>query len=382
MSQPAATLIGSYNKFNIGDVVLCEIFAQALRQRGYSRLYLPSASEDIRQRLGAQEDVGTRRSIDQSDVVVLGGGGGLGHGMVQPPGWEDPKFAYYARVAWYCALRRKPLYVLGVSAGPILSTAARRRILSIAQLATRLIVRDELSKQVLVELDPRLAEKVDVAADAALTLNYESLRDRVASWELPQPCLGVNLCDVRCFQRGMSATEAAEEIVTAVAGLVQEGRVRSVIWFSTTRDGQELVWACRGAQTLPQVSRTVFYDGDPWSWIARLGECDAFISMKLHSAIFAAGMGVPILGIGFHEKVGRFYRQFDAGRYCRTVEELRKGEVSSLIHATYPGAVNLRATSAWQRGRAQALHVLETIPPAATVEELVGEPLNVTTRRA
>jgi polysaccharide pyruvyl transferase WcaK-like protein len=320
------------------------------------------ASEDLQARLSAAKARGTLQAVDQSRLVVMGGGGRLGRGGILPTVQEHEKFEYYWRLAWYCRVRRKPLYVLGVGAGPVTTKPSRRRVRDIAAIARTLVVRDEASRDALLEVAPRVCGKVRVLADPAFSVDYDALRRSRDVFEVPAPCLGVNLCVVRGFERGLAPQQAATELIDTVQEMVRTGVVRSVIWFSTTQSGNELVWACRGAQALPQCSRLVFYDRDPWQWIRHLGACHAFIGMKLHSTMFAAGMGVPVLGVGFHPKVGRFYRDVGATAHYRSLEELHPGDLRPFILGAYPGAPQLNRSPAWQRLRSNAQRLFEVIP--------------------
>jgi polysaccharide pyruvyl transferase WcaK-like protein len=358
---PAATLIGYYHAANLGDDVFCVQFAQALRRRGYERLYLPNTRPALRRLVGAEANIGTRASIDRSQLVVLGGGGALGHGVPGPA--EHHAFSYYWRVAWYCRLRRRPLHLLGIGAGPWSTARSRRAARQIAQLATSVIVRDEASREALAGLSPRLAERVWVLGDPAMALD-ESTLPALPPLGLPRPCLGVNLCAVSCFRDGIPPDEANPEVIQAVQALLREGRVASVLWFSTAPGTGELMWAARGVQATGRAGTVAFYDADPLAAVARLRECDAFLSMKLHSGVLAASVGASVIGLGSHPKAERFYRAVGAEDAYRGLGQLRPGQVEPWVRAVFPGAVGLRDTSRWQALRASAQRVFDTIPSA------------------
>ncbi len=369
-ARPAATLLGYYDKRNLGDDVFCHLFAQALKQRGYADVYLPNTAPELRRAVGGAAPIGTRRSIDRSRLVVMGGGGLLGFGLPGPR--EHAAFRYYSRVAWYCRLRGVPLYALSVGAGPFSTARSRRAAQRIAALAHAVVVRDEPSHAALTEGRPALAQKVRTMADVALCLDPSTV-PAVESFALPRPCLGVNLCACTSFGTGPRAADANRAVISTVAAMLREGTIASVIWFSTASWGDELLWACRAHQSTPGPSRVVFYDRDPWEWIARLRACDAFLSMKLHSGVFAAAMGVPVMGIGSHPKAARFYDAVGAVGAHRSLGDMTVGEIGEFIRSRYPGATGLAGTDRWHALQRQARAVFEVIPPAGTSQPQLVE---------
>jgi polysaccharide pyruvyl transferase WcaK-like protein len=332
----------------------------ALCARGYRRVYLSTAADALRRQLGAEPNAGTRQAIEASDVVVLGGGGALGHGVPGPR--EHAACDYYWRVAWSCRMRRKPLYLLAVGAGPFSTARSRRRARDIAQMATAVIVRDEASRQALLQAAPSLAAAVRTRADAAFAFDVEAVPS-LEPLGLPRPCLGVNLCGVSCFGGGLPSAAANREVIDAVGRLLREGAIRSVLWMATAR-AEELLWAARAAQETARHSRLVWYDGDPWAWLARLRECDAFLSMKLHSGVFAAAFGASLLGIGSHPKAQRFYDAVGAASSYTSLDRLRPGQIEPFLRAALPGAAGLRESPAWQRLRAAARRLFDDVPAA------------------
>ena len=184
VARPAATLVGYYNKQNLGDDVFCYLFTRALHQRGYADVYLPNTSPELRRAVGGAESIGTRRSIDRSRIVIMGAGGLLGFGLPGPR--EHAAFQYYSRVAWYCRLRGVPLYVLSVGAGPFSTARSRRVAQRIAELAHVVVVRDDASHRALTDGRPALAAKVRTIADVALTVDA-SMIPTITSSELPRP---------------------------------------------------------------------------------------------------------------------------------------------------------------------------------------------------
>jgi len=112
-------------------------------------------------------------AIRDSDLVILGGGG-LFHDYwgVDVETLLTPRHggvSFYAGIAMLATVLDKPLIIYGVGVGPLGSVAAKRLTRAVFDQAVLATVRDETSKQVLMEagVDP---EAVVVTADPAFNL--------------------------------------------------------------------------------------------------------------------------------------------------------------------------------------------------------------------
>lgn len=63
--------------------------------------------------------------------------------------------------------------------------------------------------------------------------------------------------------------------------------------------------------------------------IGLMSRMQVVVSMRLHGLIFAAGQGVPLIGVSYDPKVTAFLRCVDAG--CVPLEGLEEGELCRLI---------------------------------------------------
>jgi polysaccharide pyruvyl transferase WcaK-like protein len=66
----------------------------------------------------------------------------------------------------------------------------------------------------------------------------------------------------------------------------------------------------------PNAATLAPFDMDPAAVKGRLGRARLVIGARLHSLIFAAHSGVPIIGIGYGPKVRRFLRALDLEEFC------------------------------------------------------------------
>lgn len=67
--------------------------------------------------------------------------------------------------------------------------------------------------------------------------------------------------------------------------------------------------------------------------IGLMSRMQAVVSMRLHGLIFAAGQGVPLVGVSYDPKVTAFLRCVDAG--CVPLEELDEETLRRLIDEAY-----------------------------------------------
>lgn len=63
--------------------------------------------------------------------------------------------------------------------------------------------------------------------------------------------------------------------------------------------------------------------------IGLMSRMQVVVSMRLHGLIFAAGQGVPLVGVSYDPKVTAFLRCVDGG--CVPLESLETGELCRLI---------------------------------------------------
>ena len=87
--------------------------------------------------------------------------------------------------------------------------------------------------------------------------------------------------------------------------------------------------------------------------IGVMSRMEVVVSMRLHGLIFAAGQGVPLVGVSYDPKVTAFLRCVDGA--CVSLEELTADGLCSLID----GAAALRADPAALEASVARLRAIE-----------------------
>jgi len=362
LPMTSATLLGYYGNANIGDDVFCEVFTAKLREAGYSHIFAPNAADALSQRLRLDNQTSTRRAIEQSHAVVVGGGGILGRGVLSPQPYAD--LEYYHKVSLFCRLRGRSLVLLGVGAGPLETRRAKRIVRRIVSNATLVHARDKVSFQCLQNIKGINQRKILLAGDPATALDYSGLTDTSRPIIIPKsrPCIGINLFPFTGFASGPPMDSIHEDIIAWVDKALATNLIRSVIWFSTNPGRSEMLLNYRAYERFNGSSSLVVYNGNPWSWVKTLGVCDSFLSMKLHSGVFAAGMTVPLMGIGYHPKIERFYRALGLLDYYLPCDEVGTNSVQRFLDRAFPGARSVNTSDAWLQEAQRAVSALRGIP--------------------
>ena len=354
-----ATLVGYYAHRNLGDDLYAHQFVNALRQKGYERIYLPLATRVLRDTLDLPQPPRLLHCVRQSDLVLYGGGGGLGLGNLNHS--RPKEFRFLRNLCLASMLFRTPIHLLSVGIGPFNHRIQRRDMRAVLKSAANVTVREPRSLEEVSSLGLP-AGTAKLIPDAAASQAIPIPTPETATPQTDGPCLGINLTGSSSFPDADAPAFCRAIIDAAQAGLA-DGKWRRIRWFSTDRRGQELHWACRGHHATAAASEVVVYDDNPGDWLARLGQCCSFLSMKLHSAIYALRLGVPICGIAYHPKIARTYRMLDGMEYLLEINQCHPGDVIGFLDRQLPG-LDPRTSKRWQEVSQEADAHFAEIPQA------------------
>ncbi len=229
--------------------------------------------------------VAARRATDKllewSDLLVLGGGNLL---------TDRPVYFlehYVGQIVRRAARRGVPLAVLGVGASPVNTAYGWKLLARLArEWAATLAVREEEAAEILGRAG---AETVEVTGDPVLL-------------SPPAAALGAAVRDgpiglgLRPTSGGTDPPAFAAELA---GGLAARGAIRPLV-LHPAEDVPVLRSALdRGEVPVPRSPEEVAL------WVAG---CRSLVSMRLHTLILAATLGMPSVGLAYHAKVERFAR--------------------------------------------------------------------------
>jgi polysaccharide pyruvyl transferase WcaK-like protein/SAM-dependent methyltransferase len=208
---------------------------------------------------------------------------------------------------------RKPLILLGQSLGPFWKPSSLRRLPDVLNRVSRICVRDHASKEHLLQAGVNPA-KISETADAAF------LWRRLAP-ELFKPKDGPVRIVGLCFRAWpLDDTVAVRDTLAKadqLARFLLQDPARELRFISTCQgipgyvDDSQL--ALQLVQRLPpelarrcQLNRARLA---PRALIRALGDCDAFIGMRLHGCILSMLGGTPAMGLGYEQKTREIFHQ-------------------------------------------------------------------------
>jgi polysaccharide pyruvyl transferase CsaB len=333
MTRPQIFIVGYYGFRNLGDEAVLSAMLSGLRGRLDDPLFTVSSGDpeqttsDHGVAAVQWQDVSSMvGAIRTSDLVIIGGGG-LFHDYwgVNPESVLSKQhygISYCATPAVLAALRRAPLMIYGVGVGPLLSDDARGMTRAVFDLAAVATVRDAESRGELEKLGVE-ADRVEVTADPAFGLPSPTVSD-IAAAEAQiggpgkGPLLGVCL-------RGWNVDTDESVLMQAVAGALDgfvEAHNAQVILVPFSDLDEELTDDTRVAEKLTGMIRA--YDrvtvcsvpATPVAARALLSRCSLVLGMRLHSLLFAATEGVPMVALAYDPKVTHLMTALDAEGWC------------------------------------------------------------------
>lgn len=335
MPGPRLLISGYYGFGNTGDeAILQAMVAEIRRQSPQARLAVLTADAQAARSLDLVPLHRRRLSVLVPAIrncdLVLSGGGGLvqdstGVGTV----------AYYLGITTLARLLGRPCMLFCQGFGPVRTAWGRRLVRLLGNLPTLVTVRDPESAEEMRQLGVR-RPPLRVCADPALLLEpasprrvgeilaAEGLSGEIGRLEGPSgrhpdsgPLVAV------CLRPWPGAPLPA--VQAALARFAEAEKARYVfVPFQADRD---LPVSRQVAQGLP--ARVLERPLSPAEILGVLGCMDMVLGMRLHSLIFAASRGIPLLGLSYDPKVERFARR--AGGVSLPLEGLAAQDLAGAL---------------------------------------------------
>ncbi len=305
------------------------------------------------------------RAAEESQLVILGGGG-LFHDYwgVEPDTIltrNHAGIAFYNTFPVLAAVLDKPLMLYAIGVGPLFSDAAKQQTRLAFELASIATVRDADSKNLLISLGLR-SDRIVVAADPAFRLELVS-ESQVEEWlrtegvALERPLVGVGLRD---WPIGIPPEHWTREVAHALDRFVDHrgGTVVFVSfqrekWYST--DDRTIAYRVWSEMQHQHKAHVLHREYAPEQKAAILAGCDIVLGMRLHSIIFAAVAGVPVVGLSYDPKVVNAMRQLGCEANVVTLDSLSTDRLSMLLQTTYDSRREIKRQLAARATRLKAL---------------------------
>lgn len=291
--------------------------------------------------IGRMDVARIARAVATSDMVVSGGGSLLQDVTSQR------NIPYYLGIIALARVLRRPVMLYAQGVGPVTRRPGRWLIPRVLNGVRQITVRDAESLALLRELGV-VRPPAEVTADASLALEpdpgFDARAALLAEGIDPErrPIIGLAL---RSWHEGADVAVLAE----AADALAAETAAQVVFIPMQLPDDVAVSRAVLARMTRPG-GAVLARRHHPREMLALINALDLVVGMRLHALIFAAAVGVPMLGLSYDPKIDSFLRtlEWDSGM--------------SLVEAT-AGEMAARVRSALERRSELAAHLARRVPP-------------------
>jgi polysaccharide pyruvyl transferase WcaK-like protein len=312
-----------------------------------------------------------REELDRASLLVFSGGGYFadGYGESRLHLKRHLRSLRNHRVYWTVAkaARRRGLRhgVFGLEVGPLVNPVYRRAVKRILTTAGEVVVRNAESLTYAERLCGESA-RATMHLDAALAISG------LAGMEVDNRSDGgFNIgCHVHRLGDGARA-----QLMTLIERVISERPTDSEPRFFYLHDqrklGEHATESASAERTLragfPET--TVIQYRDPMETVRQIAEMDVVITSKLHVGIVARAFGIPVLAVGRHPKIRRFYRAIGEEEFCGEPGDFVANGLPSRLSACLKGHERPRLPVA-ERFRESALQNRAAV--ARLVSTVVG----------
>lgn len=293
-----AAISGYYGYGNLGDdAILLSISQQLSKADRPVRLTVLSRQPE---RTGAEyglkavhrfSPIGVYRAIRRADVLISGGGS-----LLQDK-TSTRSLLYYLSVIRLAKHLRKPVFLYANGIGPLTHESNRQKVKACIETCEAITLRDTDS---LKELRSLGIDRQDIAVtgDPVFTLApSKARRDPLAELGIPETgqIIGIS---VRSIPQTDHFTKEFAKLCDRL--IRQQGKQ---IVFLVMQESEDEAISQQIQNLMQERSYLLKAPGDPPSMLAAIGRMQTVISMRLHTIIFAANLGLPVVGCVYDPKV-------------------------------------------------------------------------------
>lgn len=248
------------------------------------------------------------KAVSRCDLLISGGGS-----LLQDV-TSKKSILYYLAIMWMAYFMRKKVFIYSQGIGPINGRRNRKMTRSALKRASGIVVRDDASKELLVEIGLK-PESVVTTCDPVLGVHPAELsvgRDILLAE-------GVDLTPGR-LKVGWAIKERkldssfVEQVCKSISALIEKYQAEIILipfHFSEDMAVIEEIQRRLGSQVC--CIRHKYLTNEMLSII---GNMDILVGVRLHSVIHAAIMDVPMIAVSYDPKINSFMNSIDMKAMC------------------------------------------------------------------
>lgn len=313
-------LISGYYGFNnIGDESILQAVIYNLREKipGVEITVLsqhPKSTAEKYQVLSEDRKSFFRvlRALRKCDLLVSGGGS-----LLQDV-TSKKSILYYLAIMWMARCLGKDYFIYSQGIGPIISQRNRRLTARTLKGASGIVVRDESSKELLVEIG--VAEKdIVITADpvlgiepAPLDLGYEILKSEGLKRDQEKPLVGFAIKENRLD------SQFVNELEESIKQLLEDKKAQVVLIPFHYKEDLAVI-----EELQSRLGDSVFAVKHKYltqEMMSIIGNMDVLVGVRLHSLIHAAIMDVKMIGISYDPKINAFLNSIGLKALSTTID--------------------------------------------------------------
>lgn len=292
-----AVLAGYYGFGNIGDEALLEVLISKIKEINPKTkiIILANNPKDIFKRLKTP-------AVDRANILhiikalfgsdkIIFGGGGLFQDIT-----SFKSLLYYLGLIVIAKIMRNKVYLIAQGIGPIKRNVSHKLLSIIFRMVDEFSVRDKKSFELLSNL---YKKKITITSDPALLLKYR----RDVRFDENSKKVIISL------RKSPHFTKSKKDIfIQVLKKLMIEENIEPVFLPFHGQDDKkvslEIINMLDGPLKLEEPQTNPLY------LLRVMDGTSIVIGMRLHSLIFAAGLGIPFIGISYDPKVTSFCNSY------------------------------------------------------------------------
>lgn len=313
-------LISGYYGFNnIGDESILSAVVENLRGKldDIEITVLSQNPEFTAQKYGVQS-VNRKsakeifKAMKRCDLLISGGGS-----LLQDV-TSKKSILYYLMIMWLAFFLRKKVFIYSQGIGPIISKFNRRLTVFTLKKAHGIVVRDEASKELLIEIGLK-GEAIIVTADpvlrvkkADISIGREILQKEGFAADPNRLTVGLAIRERKIN------SNFVDEICISIQRLVNEYQAQIVLipfHFSEDMAVIEEIEKRLGDDVCCIKHKYLTNE-----MLSIIGNMDILVGVRLHALIHAAIMGVPMIAVSYDPKINSFMHSMDMKAMCSTID--------------------------------------------------------------
>ena len=234
---------------------------------------------------------------------------------------------YYTGFINLCRIMRKPIYIAYQGIGPINKKTNELLTKFTLNRSKKLWIRDEISINTLREIGV-VKPNITLSSDAVFMLKPPS-RDQIA---VLLAKAGIRTDDGRPIIGISPRPWGSEDKAGVFAKVADEciNRFNAKVVFYAFHKSQDVKYINEICSRMTNRAYIVAYSYLPSEVMGMMGAMTLNIGVRLHSLIFSAKMGVPILGVSYDPKIDGFLDMLGMSPVC-TYSELSKEQLMPAV---------------------------------------------------